>query len=45
MAEYRAFLGSNRLVALCEANPFGVAVDIRTTMDAALERISRTTGA
>ncbi|QYK39857.1 MAG: hypothetical protein KF887_10255 [Paracoccaceae bacterium] len=36
---YRAFLSGNALVALCDENPFGVALDLRGTLGGALDRI------
>ncbi|MDK3073609.1 hypothetical protein QO034_10845 [Sedimentitalea sp. JM2-8] len=37
---YRGFLDSNRVIALCERNPFGVSVPIRAQLGAALDRIA-----
>ncbi|MCV2863543.1 hypothetical protein [Defluviimonas sp. WL0075] len=39
IGDYRSFLSGNRLVELCEGNPFGVAVDIRGPFTAALGQI------
>lgn len=39
ISEYRAFLFGSRLVALCDENPFGVAVNLRSGLGAALDRI------
>ena len=38
---YRSFLGSSKLVDLCERNPFGVALDIRGVIGRALDEIER----
>ena len=38
---YRAFLSTNDLIRLSEANPFGISVDIRGPLNAALDRIER----
>ncbi|QYK41121.1 MAG: hypothetical protein KF887_17335 [Paracoccaceae bacterium] len=40
-AAYRSFLQSNELIDLCEKNPFGVAVDLRGPLGAALTEIER----
>ena len=45
IAEYRAFLSTNRLVALCDENPFGVALNLRSGLGAALDRIEGTLAA
>jgi hypothetical protein len=45
IAEYRAFLASNPLVALCDDNPFGVAVNLRGGLGQALDRIEGTLAA
>ena len=45
ISEYRAFLFGNRLVALCDENPFGVAVNLRSGLGAALDRIEGTLAA
>jgi hypothetical protein len=37
---YRSFLDGNRIIALCEKNPFGVTVAIRAPLGAALDRIA-----
>lgn len=39
---YRGFLSGNRLVELCEKNPFGVPLDLRGTLGGALDRIEAT---
>ncbi|MGQ0567325.1 MAG: hypothetical protein ACT4OK_19995, partial [Gemmobacter sp.] len=39
IAEYKAFLATNQLVALCDENPFGVALNLRTGLGSALDRI------
>lgn len=38
---YKSFVTSNRVMALCEKNPFGVAVPIRQELGAALDRIAQ----
>ena len=45
IVEYRAFLSGNRLVELCDANPFGVAVNLRGGLGQALDRIEGTLAA
>lgn len=40
-AAYGQFLSGNTLIPHCEKNPFGVTLDIRATMTAALEQITR----
>ena len=39
IAAYRAFLNTNTLVALCDENPFGVALNLRGGLGQALDRI------
>lgn len=39
VSAYRDFLGGNEIITLCEENPFGVSVDIRGPLGAALDRI------
>ncbi len=41
VAEYRGFLSSNPVLTLCEANPFGIKVDIRGPLGAALDEIEK----
>ncbi len=45
ISEYRAFLRGNRLVALCDENPFGVTVNLRSGLGEALDRIEETLAA
>ena len=45
IAEYKAFLTGNRLVTLCDENPFGVALDLRAGLGQALDRIEGTLAA
>lgn len=45
ISAYRNFLGGNRLLALCEANPFGIKLDIRGTLGTGLDRIERSLAA
>jgi hypothetical protein len=39
VADYRSFLATNQRVALCEANPFGVPVNLRGCLGGALDQI------
>jgi len=41
VASYRSFLGGSPVVALIDANPFGVSVSLRTTLGGALDAIDR----
>ena len=45
VTDFQTFLGSDRMVKLAEENPFGVKVEIRSTLGAALDRLSKTLGA
>ncbi len=45
IAKYRAFLSGNLLVALCDDIPFGVAVNLRSGLGGALDRIEGTLAA
>lgn len=41
VAQYRQFLASNKIIDLCEQNPFGVAVDIKGPLKTALDDIEK----
>lgn len=43
--EYRTFLDGNELITLCEQNPFGVTVDLRSHLGKALDEIDRAAAA
>ncbi|NIZ15411.1 hypothetical protein HCZ87_18770, partial [Phaeobacter sp. HF9A] len=38
---YKAFVNDNKIMALCEKNPFGVTLPIRKELGAALDRIAQ----